>query len=196
MTQNRDKNLIQVITLYHHPTIHPPTSLTSTSDWWSVGFAVEWWMMYLGSSVDLLASYSFSAIRSSCTKCVELDEVGKVLALLYSVESIIPIFMTQVRRDSVSQFIKHYSPCRSTPPCGRRPLQFQELAKLSGSALSSSSQPVSQSSHSFSLWWPGGNSREETSMIWGRRHLHLLKRQLIQIFDFHVYFFLHSNYLV
>ena len=53
-------------------------------------------MMYLGSSVDLLASYSFSAIRSSCTKCVELDEVGKVLALLYSVESIIPIFMTQV----------------------------------------------------------------------------------------------------
>ena len=52
--------------------------------------------MYLGSSVDLLASYSFSAIRSSCTKCVELDEVGKVLALLYSVESIIPIFMTQV----------------------------------------------------------------------------------------------------
>ena len=54
-------------------------------------------MMSLGSSVDLLASYSFSAIRSSCTKCVELDEVGKVLALLYSVESIIPIFMTQVR---------------------------------------------------------------------------------------------------
>ena len=55
-------------------------------------------MMYLGSSVDLLASYSFSAIRSSCTKCVEIDEVGKVLALLYSVESIIPIFMTQVMR--------------------------------------------------------------------------------------------------
>ena len=55
-------------------------------------------MMYLGSSVDLLASYSFSAIRSSSTKCVEIDEVGKVLALLYSVESIIPIFMTQVMR--------------------------------------------------------------------------------------------------
>ena len=57
-------------------------------------------MMYLGSSVDLLASYAFSAIRSSCTKCVELDEVGKVLALLYSVESIIPIFMTQVSSQS------------------------------------------------------------------------------------------------
>ena len=114
MTQNRDKNLIQVITLYHHPTIHPPTSMTSTSDWWSVGFAVEWWMMYLGSSVDLLASYSFSAIRSSCTKCVELDEVGKVLALLYSVESIIPIFMTQVRWPdhavTVRQFIIIHPP--------------------------------------------------------------------------------------
>ena len=60
------------------------------------GFAVQSWMMYLGSSVDLLASYSFSAIRSSVTKCVELHEVGKMLALIYSVESIIPMFMTQV----------------------------------------------------------------------------------------------------
>jgi len=60
------------------------------------GFAVQSWMMYLGSSVDLLASYSFSAIRSSVTKCVELHEVGKMLALIYSVESIIPMFMTQI----------------------------------------------------------------------------------------------------
>ena len=147
MTQNRDKNLIQVITLYHHPTIHPPTSLISTSDWWCVGFAVEWWMMYLGSSVDLLASYSFSAIRSSCTKCVELDEVGKVLALLYSVESIIPIFMTQVRWpdqwprcDRVTVY--NNSSSRSTPVCGRRHQQCLALAKLSGLALSSSSPPV------------------------------------------------------
>ena len=26
-------------------------------------------------------------------------------------------------------------------------------------------------------------------MIWERRQLHLLKRQLIQIFDFHIYYF-------
>merc|ERR1712039_366505 len=43
-----------------------------------------------------MASYSFSAIRSLATKCVEGDEVGKMLALIYSVESIIPMFMTQV----------------------------------------------------------------------------------------------------
>ena len=61
------------------------------------GFAVESWMMYLGSSIDLMASYSFSAIRSLATKCVEGDEVGKMLALIYSVESIIPMFMTQVQ---------------------------------------------------------------------------------------------------
>jgi len=60
------------------------------------GFAVQSWMMYLGSAVDLLASYSFSAIRSIVTKCVETDEIGKMLALTYSVESLIPIFMTQI----------------------------------------------------------------------------------------------------
>ena len=35
------------------------------------GFAVQSWMMYLGSGVDLMAQYSFSAIRSIATKCVE-----------------------------------------------------------------------------------------------------------------------------
>ena len=29
-------------------------------------------------------------------RCVEMDEVGKMLSLIYSVESIIPMFMTQV----------------------------------------------------------------------------------------------------
>ena len=29
------------------------------------GFAVESWMMYMGSGVDLMAQYSFSAIRLS-----------------------------------------------------------------------------------------------------------------------------------
>ena len=87
------------------------------------------------------------------------------------------------------QFFNNLSSLRSTPPCGRRHLQCQELARLSGLALSSSSPPVWQSSHFSSLWWPGGNWREETSMIWERRQLRLLKRQLIQIFDFHIYFF-------
>ena len=79
------------------------------------GFAVQSWMMYLGSGVDLMAQYSFSAMRSIATKvstehysifstfsrvvyfqCVEMDEVGKMLSLIYSVESIIPMFMTQI----------------------------------------------------------------------------------------------------
>ena len=99
-------------------------------------------MMYLGSSVDLLASYSFSAIRSSCTKCVDLDEVGKVLALLYSVESIIPIFMTQVTLSplSVSQLMTSLH--RFTLPFGKRPQQFRELVKHCGWDPSSSCPPV------------------------------------------------------
>ena len=32
------------------------------------GFAVQSWMMYLGSGVDLMAQYSFSAMRSIATK--------------------------------------------------------------------------------------------------------------------------------
>ena len=99
----------------------------------SPGFAVEWWMMYLGSSVDLLASYSFSAIRSSCTKCVEMDEVGKVLALLYSVESIIPIFMTQVTTRIKTSDVSSLAPSyRSTLPSGRPPQLFLALVRLCG----------------------------------------------------------------
>jgi len=60
------------------------------------GFAFESWMMYLGSAIDLLGSYAFSATRSATSKCVEMHELGKVFALLYSVESLIPIFMTQI----------------------------------------------------------------------------------------------------
>lgn len=60
------------------------------------GLAFDSWMMYLGSAVDLMGSYAFSAARSATSKCVELHELGKVFALLYSIESLIPIFMTQI----------------------------------------------------------------------------------------------------
>ena len=53
-------------------------------------------MMYLGSGVDLLGSYAFSAARSATSKCVEMHELGKVFALLYSIESLIPMAMTQI----------------------------------------------------------------------------------------------------
>merc|ERR1711892_228982 len=60
------------------------------------GFAYDSWMMYLGSGIDLMGSYAFSATRSATSKCVEMHELGKVFALLSSIESLIPIFMTQI----------------------------------------------------------------------------------------------------
>ena len=58
-------------------------------------FAVESWMYYLGSSVSGLAGFSFAASRSIVSMCVEPDELGKVFALLSSMESIVPIGMSQ-----------------------------------------------------------------------------------------------------
>ena len=60
------------------------------------GLAYAPWLMYVASAVDLMGGYSFAAARSSVSKCVEMHELGKVFALLYSVESIVPIAMTQV----------------------------------------------------------------------------------------------------
>jgi len=60
------------------------------------GFANESYLLYVGSAVDMMGGYSFSAARSAVTKCVELDELGKVFALLYSIESIVPMAMSQV----------------------------------------------------------------------------------------------------
>ena len=129
------------------------------------GFAVQSWMMYLGSGVDLMAQYSFSAIRSIATKCVEMDEVGKMLSLIYSVESIIPMFMTQVyaslwkATSSVpgigeTLWIGQYRSSDNTPP-----------TSLSQARLTSC-LPRSPSSHSCSRWWPGGGSGVRTSQTW------------------------------
>eukprot|EP00090_Calanus_glacialis_P009730 TRINITY_DN18129_c0_g1_i1.p1 TRINITY_DN18129_c0_g1~~TRINITY_DN18129_c0_g1_i1.p1 ORF type:complete len:508 (-),score=86.66 TRINITY_DN18129_c0_g1_i1:102-1625(-) len=60
------------------------------------GLAYVPWLMYLGSGVDLLGRYSFSAARSATSKCVEMHELGKVFALLYSIESLVPMAMTQI----------------------------------------------------------------------------------------------------
>ena len=59
------------------------------------GFAVYPWMYYLGSAINVLGGYSFSASRSIISKCVENDELGKVFALLSSMESVVPIGMSQ-----------------------------------------------------------------------------------------------------
>ena len=54
------------------------------------------WMLYLSSVVGFIGPYSVSTSRSIMSKCVEDDELGKVFALLSSMESIIPILMSQV----------------------------------------------------------------------------------------------------
>jgi len=60
------------------------------------GFAYDPWLLYFASAVDLMGGYAFSAARSATSKCVEMNELGKVFALLYSVESLVPIGMTQI----------------------------------------------------------------------------------------------------
>jgi hypothetical protein len=42
-----------------------------------------------------MGGYAFSATRSSISKCVDLDELGKVFAILASLESLVPIGMSQ-----------------------------------------------------------------------------------------------------
>merc|ERR1719239_1070898 len=59
------------------------------------GLAYQPYLLYVASAVDLMGGYAFSAARSAVSKCVEMDELGKVFALLYSVESLVPIMMTQ-----------------------------------------------------------------------------------------------------
>jgi len=59
------------------------------------GLAYEPYLLYVASAVDLMGGYAFSAARSAVSKCVEMDELGKVFALTYSVESLVPIMMTQ-----------------------------------------------------------------------------------------------------
>ena len=58
-------------------------------------FAEYGWMYYLGSAINFMGGYAFSASRSIVSKCVEKDELGKVFALLSSLESLVPIGMSQ-----------------------------------------------------------------------------------------------------
>ena len=58
-------------------------------------FAEQSWMYYFGSAINIMGGYSFSAARSIVSKCVEPDELGKVFALLSSLESLVPIGMSQ-----------------------------------------------------------------------------------------------------
>ena len=59
------------------------------------GFGEEPWMYYFGSAINIMGGYSFSACRSIISKCVVDDELGKVFALLSSLESLVPIGMSQ-----------------------------------------------------------------------------------------------------
>ncbi len=59
------------------------------------GFALYPWLLYLASVVDIMGGYAFSATRSSISKCVDRDELGKVFAILASLESLVPIGMSQ-----------------------------------------------------------------------------------------------------
>jgi hypothetical protein len=59
------------------------------------GLALYPWLLYLASVVDIMGGYAFSATRSSISKCVDRDELGKVFAILASLESLVPIGMSQ-----------------------------------------------------------------------------------------------------
>ena len=60
------------------------------------GFGEDPWMYYFGSAINIMGGYGFSACRSIVSKCVEDYELGKVFALLSSIESLVPIGMSQV----------------------------------------------------------------------------------------------------
>ena len=59
------------------------------------GCAISPWMFYIGSSINPMGHYCFSACRSIASKCVENHELGKVFALLSAAESLVPIGMSQ-----------------------------------------------------------------------------------------------------
>jgi hypothetical protein len=42
------------------------------------GLAIEPWLLYLSTAVDLMGGYMLSATRSTVSKCVERNELGKV----------------------------------------------------------------------------------------------------------------------
>jgi hypothetical protein len=60
------------------------------------GMSKEPWMFYLSTIVDFGTSIVSPPIRSQITHCVELHELGKIFAMLASVESLIPILGTNM----------------------------------------------------------------------------------------------------
>ena len=60
------------------------------------GIATEPWMFYMGPIVDMIGGYSNSVARALISKCVGLNDLGKVLAMISSMEALIPIGVTQL----------------------------------------------------------------------------------------------------
>ena len=58
------------------------------------GMSTKTWMFYLSTLVDFGTSIVWPAIRSQITHCVEPHELGKIFAMLGSMESLIPIIGT------------------------------------------------------------------------------------------------------
>ena len=42
------------------------------------GLAVQPYLLYVASAIDMMGGYSFAAARAAISKCVEMDELGKV----------------------------------------------------------------------------------------------------------------------
>ena len=59
------------------------------------GLASDPWMYYLGAMIDIVGSYGHSITRSMLSCCVAPEELGKVLALLSALDSLIPIGVSQ-----------------------------------------------------------------------------------------------------
>merc|ERR1719317_145981 len=60
------------------------------------GFATEVWHFYLSAAVDMGTALVSPPIRAQLSHCVEPHELGKVFAMLASVESLIPIIGTNM----------------------------------------------------------------------------------------------------
>eukprot|EP00090_Calanus_glacialis_P013647 TRINITY_DN22303_c0_g1_i1.p1 TRINITY_DN22303_c0_g1~~TRINITY_DN22303_c0_g1_i1.p1 ORF type:complete len:512 (+),score=57.94 TRINITY_DN22303_c0_g1_i1:1-1536(+) len=60
------------------------------------GMATEPWIFYLSTIVDFGTSIVSPPIRAQITHCVEPHELGKIFAMLASVESLIPIIGTNM----------------------------------------------------------------------------------------------------
>ena len=60
------------------------------------GFATEPWIFYMGSVVDMIGAFASSVTRALISKCVGLQDLGKVLAMIASLESLLPIGISQL----------------------------------------------------------------------------------------------------